>query len=74
MALTSSTGKLNHGMKNLLLSWEQTKARWNDPVSRAFENDFIEPLQDQVRIAMRALDQLGLKVDQAIRDCSDRYM
>ncbi len=71
MSLEAASGKLEYILKNLLLHWEETKARWNDPVARAFEEDHLGPLEQQVQSTRRAVDRLALTLNQAYRECRE---
>jgi hypothetical protein len=68
--LSSGAGKLNLALKTLLLRWEDTKSRWNDPVGRAFENNQLAPLESQVLTTLREIQRLNGTLARADHDCS----
>jgi hypothetical protein len=70
MALAAATGRIHMAMKTLLVRWEDTRGRWNDPVGRAFEEQYVEPLEKQIRTSLRALDRLAQELYACRRDCS----
>jgi hypothetical protein len=66
----AGTGKLNQALKNLNQCWEDTKTRWKDPVSLAFEENHMIPLERQLITTLRAMDRLALAMNKAYRECS----
>lgn len=69
MSVFESRGQLGGAMKDLLIRWQDTKFNWGDAVSRAFEKEFIEPLESELRTAGAAMDQLSVILQQIRRDC-----
>lgn len=69
MSVYESRGQIAKGMKNLLMRWQETRGDWDDAVSRAFEKDFLEPLEMDVKNAMGAMDQMNAVLQQARKDC-----
>jgi hypothetical protein len=72
MSLASTRNKVQGAYKDLRLRWEKARAQWDDPRSRAFEEDFIEPLEPRVRAAAAAMDEMNELMTRAVRDCSDQ--
>ncbi len=70
MSMTGPAIDLKNGMKALTLAWEDVKPVWNDAVRRDFEADTWEPLEDQVRAVLGAMDRLAPILAKALRDCS----
>ena len=70
MALTTASGKLNLALKTLLARWEETKMRWHDPVSQAFEEDHLAPLDKQVTVTLRAIERLAQDLIKARQECT----
>ena len=69
MSLSAGSSKLNLALKDLRLRWEETKTRWKDPVSEAFEENHWRPLEMQVQATLRAIDRLGQELGWARQDC-----
>lgn len=69
MSVFESRGQLSGAMKDLLIRWQDTKFNWSDAVSRAFEKEFIEPLETELRSAGSAMDQLSVVLQQVRREC-----
>jgi hypothetical protein len=70
MQLTTSAMELNAALKTLRLLWEETRAGWNDAVSRDFEANHWETLETRVVAALRAMDRLAPVLMRAQRDCT----
>lgn len=70
MALAAGTGKLHHALKVLLAQWEDVKGRWDDPVSRVFEEQYLVTLEKQITVALRDMDRLGQQLARARQECS----
>jgi hypothetical protein len=70
MSLTSAAIDMNNALKTATVAWEEARASWNDPVSRDFEANTWEPLQNQVRAVISAMDRLAPILARAARDCS----
>jgi hypothetical protein len=69
MSLATGTSKLNLALKALRLHWEETKSRWNDPVSEAFEENHVNLLEGQVLATLRGIDRLAQVLSQAQQEC-----
>ena len=72
MSLSSSRNKIQGAFKDLRLRWDRVTEQWDDPRSRAFEDEFVEPLEAQVRAASAAMDEMNELLMRATRDCSDQ--
>lgn len=59
---------LGEAWQKLRQRWEQTKAAWNDPVSREFEKNVIVPLGAQEDRTLRELERLTQVIEQAQRN------
>jgi len=68
MRLSTGRIKLNSAMKTLALRWDETKAGWKDPVSRDLDEQFFEPLSQQVGATLRAIDRLAQVIDRAYQE------
>jgi hypothetical protein len=69
MSLSVGRAKLLTALKELRTRWERVRARWDDPVSRDFEKEFILPLDGKVRAGVSAMENMYDIVLQARRDC-----
>ncbi len=71
MMISTATGRgrLYSSLKDLRLRWEAVRQGWNDPISRDFEENLLEPLVAQAQAALRAMDQLALVLAQMQHEC-----
>jgi hypothetical protein len=69
MDFHGGSSKLHLALKNLLICWDETKARWSDPVSQAFEETHLVPLESQVEATRKAIDRLAQTLHQAHHEC-----
>lgn len=69
MGLYEGRGQLVKSMKGLMLRWNETRNSWDDAQSEHFEEKFIQPLEQDLRTALAAMDHIAALVQQARRDC-----
>lgn len=69
MGVYESRGQIEKSMKDLLARWEQAKTAWNDPMSRAFEQERLVPLERDLRQAAGAMEQMGALLRQIRNAC-----
>lgn len=70
MSLSSAAVDLSNALKEVTEAWEEIRAEWNDPVSRALEADTLGPLERQTTAVLQALDRLTPILMKAVRDAS----
>jgi hypothetical protein len=68
LSITSSS--LNFAAKTLYQRWGDMEAAWNDPVSRSFDKEFLEPLEPSVATVLKAINRLSQVMRQACDECS----
>jgi hypothetical protein len=69
MNLSNSSMELNGKLKDMRILWDETKAIWNDPVGRNFEEHHWLPLEARVRSALRAMERLAPVLEKIQHDC-----
>ncbi len=69
MGLQESRGKLGSGMKDLAAIWANTKVHWNDGNSDQFEEAVLKPLEQDIRVATSAMDQMAVLLTTIKREC-----
>ena len=69
---SSSTVGLVKAMRNLLSAWNVTKDSWQDAKMSAFEERYIEMLDQDTRQAVETMARMAGLIDQIRRECSDR--
>lgn len=65
--LHSPITQLETAGKTLHHRWETTKSGWDDPVSRAFESDYLTLIEAQVQATLKEMQQLAQAIDAARR-------
>ena len=71
MSVTSARMRMQGEYKELAIAWRRVSETWRDPVSRAFHERRIQPLERRIRSAATAMEQLEGELAQARRDCGD---
>jgi hypothetical protein len=69
MSLIDSKGMLTHAAKDLFLRWEDVKRVWSDAQSQEFEKNYLAPLQQDVKSAQAALEQMNNILQRLASDC-----
>lgn len=70
MNLTSAAIELSNALKTTTLAWDQAQEHWRDSVSQHFAENHWDPLEEQVRGVINAMDRLSPILAKAVRDCS----
>ena len=58
MSVTSARMRMQSEYKELAIAWRRVSETWRDPVSRAFHERRIQPLERRIRSAATAMEQL----------------
>jgi hypothetical protein len=69
MGVYEGRGQLAKALKNLTLRWTEAKGSWDDAVSRQFEENFMIPLEMDMKTAASAMDHMAAVLAQVRRDC-----
>ncbi len=69
MSVIDSKGGLSTAAKELFARWNDVRDIWTDAQSRDFEKTFLEPIEQDVRSALSALDHLNLFLQTVHSDC-----
>jgi|KBSMisStaDraftv2_1062788.scaffolds.fasta_scaffold483691_2 hypothetical protein len=69
MGVYEARGMLAKAWKDLSLRWLDTKVSWDDSVAHRFENDFLLPMEQDMRNCMAAMDHVATILAQVRRDC-----
>ena len=64
--------KLHSATETLARDWETTKEFWNDETSRAFEENHLQPIFQQLKETVEATARLSEVLGQAQRECEPR--
>ena len=69
MSLSVGRAKLLTALKDLRARWDRVHMKWDDPVSREFEKEFLDPLEGKVRSGVSAMENIYEIILQARSDC-----
>ena len=67
--LTMGSAKIASAYKTLRLQWEGAKEHWHDTNCKRFEENYIDPLEPQIRDALEAIGNLAELLSRAQREC-----
>ena len=67
--LTAGAARLREALETLEIAWDETKLHWDDPSSRNFDENHLQPIGPQVRAALDAISRMQQIVASAQRDC-----
>jgi hypothetical protein len=56
-------------MKMLQARWEETERDWQDVVRKAFQDEFLVPLEASVKSTLWEMDRLAEVLTKAKREC-----
>ncbi|MEM6330407.1 MAG: hypothetical protein AAF790_09170 [Planctomycetota bacterium] len=66
--LDTGSGRIRHGMEELLRVWEDSADGWDDAVRQRFFEERIEPVLPIVKNALDAIGRMRLLLGEAQRD------
>jgi hypothetical protein len=67
----SAAAKLEMAIEAINRAWADDAAQWDDPMSRAFEKEFLAPLESKVKRALDAIHHLTETIANAERECCE---
>lgn len=68
---SSAAARLEMAYDALNRARADVAARWDDPMSRSFDKEFLAPLDSKVKRALDAIRQLTETLAKAERECSE---
>ena len=69
--LSSASLQIQRATKHLQQRWYETQEAWNDPVSREFQANYLDPILPELRITMSAAAELSELLERAEQFCRD---
>ena len=70
MSLGVGISTLTDARKALAVRWDELQRTWDDAAARRFEQDFIRPIDEDLRQAIDAMNQTQLAAQRARQECS----
>lgn len=71
MSVEGARQRLQASLRDLKAQWEVARASWQDATSQAFEDRYVEELEQAVRTAMPAMEKMAEALARVRRDCGD---
>ncbi len=71
MGMQESRGKIATSTKDLFAMWANTKLVWSDANAQQFEEVILRALEQDVRMATQAMDQMGALLSSIRRECEE---
>ena len=71
MSVTSARMRIKGELKDLMINWKRAGDSWRDPVSAAFEQNQLVPLEKRVRATVSSMEKIEAQLAKARRDCGD---
>jgi hypothetical protein len=69
MSMHESRAKIGAAIRDLRTNWSNTKVYWTDSNSEHFQEEFLEPMEMDVRVAVVAMDQMATLLSSIRRQC-----
>jgi len=69
MSLAGARGMLFGAQEELHHEWARVRTTWDDRNAEAFEVQYLQPLDQRIRQAVDAMEQLSSLIQQAHRAC-----
>jgi hypothetical protein len=69
MGVSEGRAQLTKGIKQLMMQWMETKSQWHDAQTSKFEEKYINNLEQDLKSAFSAMDQMAVLLTQAKNDC-----
>lgn len=70
MGVYTAGTQLTKAAKQLEERWREAQMAWDDPVSRRFEEQYLQPLYADLKTALSAMGQMAALLERIRRDCS----
>lgn len=70
MSLGVGVSTLSDARKALLARWDELRRTWDDAAAQRFEQDFIQPMESDLKQAIDAMTQAQQVAQRARQECS----
>lgn len=71
MGLYEGRGSLTKGMSELMARWRDTRGEWQDVVAARFEEKYLDALEQDLRHALGAMDQMATLLSRIRAECGE---
>ncbi len=62
-------GRIYGSLKDLRIRWEDVQRGWDDPVSKDFDENLLQPLMAEANAVIRGIDRLTQVLHQMQNEC-----
>ena len=69
MSMQAAAAKLIQARKDLMAEWHRVEMSWRDAKARAFYDEYIDPVDPNLRKALGGMEEMAGIMDQAKREC-----
>ncbi len=69
MSLVESRGQLTKMHRDLMNRWMMVRSEWNDNRAQYFEDQYLRPLEIEIRKTVAAMDQMNVILNKIVLDC-----
>jgi hypothetical protein len=69
MSVYAGQANLKRASRDLLARWSETRLVWRDDISRKFEERYIEPMVQRLRMAQEAMAHMEGVLTKIRADC-----
>lgn len=69
MSLVEARGQLTKAFRDLTNRWMQVRGDWNDARAQYFEEQYLRPLEIEIRKATAAMDHMNVVLNKITQDC-----
>lgn len=71
MSVATSRAQMYDSLKVLREQWHKVLNSWNDPVTKQFEEEYLQELESASVAALNAIDRLGQMLQQIRTECGE---
>lgn len=71
MGVYEGRGQLSRSIKDLKQRWIEARSVWDDENAERFEEKYITPLEQDLKMAVSAMDSMATALSQARHDCEE---
>lgn len=69
MSMVESRGQLTKAFRDLTNRWMMVRGEWDDDRAKYFEEQYLRPLEVEIRKATAAMDHMNIVLQKVTRDC-----
>jgi hypothetical protein len=67
--LITGISRIYDALEKLQIVWQESSESWNDSVSRRFQEEHLDPMIPDVKLAMESVSRMNSLMEEVQRDC-----